>query len=226
MNASYRKVLVLALAVAAGGCGGPAPVAVSPSGPSAPAEVAGATVRTQAEPRVVFKVFPPPNANGIIAGGSPFDVTFNVCRSEDPDGDRLFYTIDADGDGRIDQSGIHGGTCRETFTYIARQGEFRRLSAEVCVVDLDSAGDPQRAPQCRQYAVEVAGLTEPRCLAPSPNVAAWNGSGTAGPSQTCTCPVDGKVIPFAGAGSFTESCNAGAGVAAWAAAPGQCTCTP
>jgi hypothetical protein len=229
MKASSRQVLALAMVVAASGCSGPAPVAVSPSGPSAPAEVAGATVRAQAEPRVVFKVFPSPNANGIIAGGSPFDVTFNVCRSEDPDGDRLFYTIDADGDGRIDESGIHGGNCRATFTYTAALDEFRKVTAEVCVVDLDGAGEPQRASTCRQYAVEIAGAPKPAfaCARPNVGVTTWVGSGTAGPGQTCTCSLDGVVIPFAGANSYEEMCiSYGHNLADWAPGPGLCNCAP
>lgn len=182
-------------------------------------------------PQVVFKVQPAPNADRLIAGNTPFDVEFNACRSVDPEGDRLLFTIDADGDGRLEESGTHGGNCRLTFTYTAEQGQLRNLSPTICVVDLDAAGQPQRSPECRTYAVQVAGLPpDPppgaSCASPAPGVTGWVGGPLTGP-VVCICATDGTVLNFfTGPGStFAGSCFANGGSSAGLTFGGSCTCT-
>ena len=173
-------------------------------------------------PRIVFKVQPAPNADGIITGLSPFEVTFNLCTSEDPDGDRLLFTMDADGDGKVDESGTHGGNCRRTFTYTAATDDFVTLSPEVCVVDLDGAGVPQRSPECRRYGVQVTGPPPPApplTCHPGPGGSGWiSTGGPANADKTCTCLWDGAVLAWFGPGpgpapasTFTGKCFANGG---------------
>jgi hypothetical protein len=119
-----------------------------------------AAVAVNQPPQVVFKVEPAPNADRVIAGTSPFELHLNVCRSADSETDTLLYTMDADGDGRLDESGTSGGSCRRTFTYTAKPGDVRDLAPKVCVVDLDADGKPRRDAECRTYAVRVAGPAE------------------------------------------------------------------
>ncbi len=66
-------------------------------------------------PNAVIRTNPPATAGSVIEGYSPMTVTFNSCRSTDPDGDPLKYTFDLDGDGTLETM----GTCRFTVTYHA-----------------------------------------------------------------------------------------------------------
>jgi hypothetical protein len=66
-------------------------------------------------PNAVIRTNPPATAGNVIEGYSPMTVTFNSCRSTDPDGDLLKYTFDLDGDGTLETM----GTCRVTVTYHA-----------------------------------------------------------------------------------------------------------
>jgi hypothetical protein len=165
----------------------------------------------------VFKVNPAPDTvTGRIEGRSPFEVTFNTCRSADPNGDTLLFTLDGDGDGRLDEAGTHGGNCRRAFEYVAGEGETRDVTATACVVDLDASGQPQRSPECRSYAVRVFG--PPPAAPPPPAVAScaiapgvvteWtlepDASGELeSPTATCRCKADGVGIT---ALSFATTC--------------------
>lgn len=196
-----------------------------------------ATAADLQPPVAVFKVQPAPE-NGVIIGTSPFDVTFNVCRSENLDGNRLLFTMDADGDGILDELGTHGGNCRRTFTYTAGEGEFRGSLAEICVVDLDAAGARLHTPECRRYDIRIYGPPSTTvagstlCAKPKVGVPSqWNATGTAGVGQTCTCQLDGVVVPFSsGSGNYEVQCTVpgpptGGLFAAWGSVtPGQCTC--
>jgi hypothetical protein len=183
-------------------------------------------------PQAVFRVSPAPDADRRIAGGSPLEVTFNACRSSDADDDKMLFTMDADGDGRLDESGTHGGNCRRTFEYTAREGEVRDLVATVCVVDLDTAGQPQRAAECRNYYVRVVG---PRpaapaggaaCGVPAPGATGWVATEIAEDIDDpfiCTCAADGTVLSLL---SFATTCadNGGKAFVQDEQAPFACGC--
>src|SRR6185503_1632543 len=65
-------------------------------------------------PVAIFRTRPRPGAEGVISGGSSFEVTYNLCQSTDPDpGDELRFTFDFDGDGTVDER----GSCRATHRY-------------------------------------------------------------------------------------------------------------
>jgi hypothetical protein len=193
---------------------------VPPVKPAAPTRSAVTTL-TAEPPQVVFKVNPAPDAERRIEGRSPFEVTFNTCRSADPEGDKLLYTLDADGDGRLDEAGTHGGNCRSTVAYTAAEGETRDVTATACVVDLDATGQPQRSPECRSYAVRVFG--PPPAAPPTPAVAScpilpvlskdWRLEPDASGefeslTATCRCEADGAGIT---ALTFAETCVANNG---------------
>lgn len=122
-------------------------------------------------PQLVARVKPAPGADNVIVGTSPLELDVNLCRSVDPDEDPILFTIDADGDGTLDEAGTHGGNCRRTFTYTAEAGQVRELSPIVCVVDVDAAGKPRHDADCRTYSLRVSGpATEPSApvCAPAP----------------------------------------------------------
>lgn len=124
-----------AAATTAVALGGPNDVGSTPVGAGAPTGGVGAL----AAPTGVFKTKPAANALGEINGYFPLTVTFNLCRSTDPDpGDQLRYTFDFDNDGVID----FRGTCRVDYTY------FVPSSAKVCVSDRQPDGEV-----CKVYAI-------------------------------------------------------------------------
>jgi hypothetical protein len=176
-------------------------------------------------PQIVFTVRPAPGADGVIVGTSPFEVEFNVCRSSDPDGDKLLFTMDAEGDGTLDESGTGGGSCRRTFTYTAATDQVRKLAPRVCVVDLDAAGKPQRSAECRTYALKIFGppveVRPTSCAAPAPGVTGWLATSTLG-SPSCVCSSDGTVIAFEG--PYVASCFANGGHAALWGSTQPCLC--
>jgi hypothetical protein len=97
----------------------------------------------------------PPATGSSISGTAPFTVNFNLCRSVDPDGDRLYFRMDLDGDGAYELFGASGADCRHATTY----GVGVR-TATVCVTDVDCPSWPlcDQAPrlhpfQCRSYSV-------------------------------------------------------------------------
>jgi PKD repeat protein len=81
-------------------------------------------------PHAVFRVTPDPPV-----GRSPLTAKFNMCNTNDFDGDTLSYTY-AFGDGSFE-----GGRCREQHTYKA--GIF---TAEVCVADVEHR-------DCKDYVI-------------------------------------------------------------------------
>ena len=98
-------------------------------------------------PVVPFKTTPRAVAGG-IRGTAPLDVRFNVCRTADPEGDTLYFTMDLDGDGHLDVRGSTGASCRETWTYAAGT-----WFAEVCVTDLGPDGQRLHPYQCEGYTI-------------------------------------------------------------------------
>jgi hypothetical protein len=99
-----------------------------------------------------------PAASGTsIAGKAPFTVNFNMCQSSDPDGDRLLFKMDLDGNGSFEHIGVTAGACRIPQTYAA--GSY---APTICVTDIDCpawpscAFAPNHPYQCRTYSVVVS----------------------------------------------------------------------
>jgi hypothetical protein len=98
-------------------------------------------------PKPVFKTIPRAN-HGTITGTAPLSVRFNMCMSSDPDGDTLYFTMDFNGDGDVDQGGTTGGNCRRDHVYTAGT-----WTAYNCVRDLDAHGKALHEDQCATYSV-------------------------------------------------------------------------
>jgi hypothetical protein len=101
-------------------------------------------------PEAVFKTLPAA-VGGTITGTAPLSVRFNMCLSADPDGDKIYFTMDFDGDGDIDQGGTTGGNCRRDHVYSAGT-----WTAHDCLRDIDASGKALHEDQCRTYSVAVA----------------------------------------------------------------------
>jgi hypothetical protein len=100
-------------------------------------------------PEAVFKSTPDA-VRGTIAGMAPLSVRFNMCLSADPDGDPIYFTMDFDGDGDIDQGGTTGGNCRRDHVYAAGT-----WTADNCLRDIDAKGKALHDDQCKSYSVVV-----------------------------------------------------------------------
>lgn len=85
---------------------------------------------------------------GKITGTAPFTVKFNMCRTLDPEGDPLRFTMDLNGDGRLNVGGSTGASCREPWTYAAGT-----WAPTICVTDLGSEGQTLHRFQCRTYTI-------------------------------------------------------------------------
>ena len=90
-------------------------------------------------------------SNGRIRGTAPFTVNFNMCRTVDPEGDPLNFTMDFENDGVLDVQGRTGASCREPWTYPA--GTWK---PEICVTDLGPEGERLHPFQCQKYTVEAS----------------------------------------------------------------------
>ncbi len=98
------------------------------------------------------------NPEGETLGGkAPFTVEFNLCRTVDPDGDRLFFRMDLDGDGGFELQGSSGADCRHQKVYGVGV-----VTATQCVTDVNCPSwpicheFPQLHPyQCHSYTVNV-----------------------------------------------------------------------
>jgi hypothetical protein len=74
-----------------------------------------------------------------------------MCRTVDPEGDALRFTIDFEGDGKTEVDGLTGGDCRRTRVYGA--GTY---GPRACVTDLNEGLGPNHAFQCRSWTVRVS----------------------------------------------------------------------
>jgi hypothetical protein len=99
------------------------------------------------------------------SGPGPLTVTFDLCKSTDPDGDPLSFFFDF-GDGSKTS-----GSCIESHTYQASfraAGNVRALDrsygARACVVD------PRDASACRERAVTATSAPPPTTTCPTPTV--------------------------------------------------------
>ena len=65
-----------------------------------------------------------------ISGRAPLRVLYNLCRSQDPDGDGLFFRMDLDGDGSYEHFGTTGADCSREATYAVG-----KRTITLCVTD-------------------------------------------------------------------------------------------
>jgi hypothetical protein len=98
-----------------------------------------------------------PDGSGSLTGKAPFTVEFNLCRTVDPDGDRLLFRMDLDGDGAFEFLGSSGADCRHQKVYAAGV-----VTATQCVTDVNCPSWPlcnDYAPlhpyQCRSYTINA-----------------------------------------------------------------------
>ena len=111
-------------------------------------------------PRAVFRTRPRAGEDGVIAGGSSFEVTYNLCPSTDPDpGDQLRFSFDFDGDGTVDER----GHCRATRRYEVGAYESGCTKTTACVSDRQ----PDHA-VCRTFQVCAIGRTPEGAPGPAP----------------------------------------------------------
>ncbi len=102
-------------------------------------------------PHAVFKSTPDAVGHGsTISGTAPLSVRFNMCATSDPEADRLWFTMDFDGDGIDDSAGTTGAKCRKDFVYAAGTWKARN-----CVHDMDAHGEALHDNQCHTYSVVV-----------------------------------------------------------------------
>jgi hypothetical protein len=104
---------------------------------------------TNQAPVAVFKSNPSA-VQGTISGTAPLNVRFNMCLSSDPDQDEIYFTMDFEGDGDIDQGGTTGGNCRRDHVYAAGT-----WTAHNCLRDIDTHGKALHDDQCKTYSVAV-----------------------------------------------------------------------
>jgi len=107
----------------------------------------GPTPGANQAPHPVFKTNPKAN-HGTIKGTAPLSVRFNMCLSADPDGDKIYFTMDFNGDHDIDQGGTTGGNCRRDHVYTAGT-----WTAYNCLRDIDANGQALHDDQCATYTV-------------------------------------------------------------------------
>lgn len=103
-------------------------------------------------PTAVFRTTPEALPGDQIVGASPLVVRYNMCPSADPDGDRLLFTMDFNGDGRNEVEGTSGANCRRDSTAYLTGTH----TAHVCVTDMDATGRALHGFQCRTYRIVVS----------------------------------------------------------------------
>jgi hypothetical protein len=118
--------------------------------------VAASTVTTipivNTPPEAVFKTTPDAVPGDQITGTAPLVVRFNMCPTADPDGDRLLFTMDFNGDGRNEVSGSSGAACRHDSTPYG-VGVY---NAHICVTDIGPDERPLHGFQCHTYRIVVS----------------------------------------------------------------------
>jgi PKD repeat protein len=98
-------------------------------------------------PEAVFKSTPDA-ARGEIGGTAPLTVRFNMCASDDPEKDVLWFRMDFTGAGKWNVNGTTGANCRRDYTYAA--GTY---TATNCVTDTDADRQFLHPFQCLSYRV-------------------------------------------------------------------------
>jgi len=111
----------------------------------------GGTGEDNEPPVADFRTGPGATPAGKITGTAPLTVNFNMCRTFDPEGDPLRFTMDLNGNGQLNVGGSTGASCREPWTYSAGT-----WNPEICVTDLGSQGQTLHRYQCRTYTIVVS----------------------------------------------------------------------
>jgi hypothetical protein len=135
-------------------CSVPITVAAAPTPTPTPSSTVPNPPGNQA-PIAFFSTTP---AGTTLTGKAPFTVEFNMCRTVDPDGDRLLFKMDLDGNGSFEYFGSTGADCRHEAVYKVAG----TITATMCVTDVDCPSWPicwDYAPlhpyQCRSYTVNA-----------------------------------------------------------------------
>ena len=109
-------------------------------------------------PEPSYRTEPAAIGGVVISGAAPLEIHFDMCRTVDPDGDRLFFEMDLNGDGVFEYHGPTGVDCRHIQVYPA--GTY---APKLCVSDVacdfwpicDGAG--RLHPRlCRTYSVTAS----------------------------------------------------------------------
>jgi hypothetical protein len=108
-------------------------------------------VASNSPPNAVFDTNPAPASNGSFTGSPGLEITFNMCRSSDPDGDKMNFRIDFEGDGKFEVDGPTGADCRRPHTY----SDIGVFSPRMCVTDLLPSLTPAHPYQCKSYVVKI-----------------------------------------------------------------------
>jgi PKD repeat protein len=149
----YMASLTVSAGIESARCSVPIAVAaaVAPSPSPSPSPTVPNPPGNQG-PVASFKTNPEGTA---LTGKAPFTVQFNLCRTVDPDGDKLLFRMDLDGDGVFEFLGSSGADCRHEKVYSAGV-----VTATQCVTDVNCPSWPlcnDYAPlhpyQCRSYTV-------------------------------------------------------------------------
>lgn len=108
------------------------------------------------EPDISFRTTPEPTVGYNFVAGSNLTIQFNMCQSSDPDGDRLNFRMDLDGDHVFEVDGPTGADCRRSYTY-SQTGPVSPTSYDprICATDLLSSLTPAHPYHCRTYNVKV-----------------------------------------------------------------------
>jgi len=136
---SYTTSFTVATATQSARCSTPVTVHPGPSPSPSP--------EANRPPEAVFKSTPDA-VRGTISGTAPLSVRFNMCLSSDPDGDKVYFMMDYDGNGKIDLAGTTGGNCRGEYVYAAG-----KWTAHNCLRDIDADGKALHDDQCKTYSV-------------------------------------------------------------------------
>lgn len=132
-----------------------AAVTVTPGAAATPTPAPSPAQTENSPPMPTFRTEPVAVGGTTISGPAPLTVAFDMCRTVDPDDDRLYFEMDLDGDGRFEYHGATGVDCRHSRTYAA--GTYAPL---VCVTDVACPYWPScegtgrlHGPRCRSYVV-------------------------------------------------------------------------
>jgi hypothetical protein len=110
-------------------------------------EAAGVEGNGNLPPVPVYKTTPRADGNR-ITGTAPLEVRFNNCWTSDPEGDTLYRTMDLNNDGKLEEVGTTGGSCRGRWTYTVGT-----WTAKLCITDLDDEGARLHPMECRFYTI-------------------------------------------------------------------------
>ncbi len=132
-----------------------AAVTVGPGSGLGPSPTPSPSPTENGPPEPTFRTEPEAVGGVLVSGQAPLTVHFDMCRTADPDGDRLYFEMDLDGNGSFEFRGATGVDCRHERVYVAGTHAPR-----VCVSDIECPWWPScegvgrlHSPRCRTYSV-------------------------------------------------------------------------